>query len=175
VEEEASVAAGDLSRVVVGVNDSLAGLQALRFAVAHARRFDVAVHAVRAWALNPPGMDPLTLQLRAQVAAEALASVGLAFADAMGGMPTDVSVEAVAAEGPAGPALVDYACLPGDLLVVGDGRRCTRRIRGLGPAAHYCLRHARCPVVTVPAPEWANPATVRRLTRDVRRDLRRLA
>jgi nucleotide-binding universal stress UspA family protein len=174
VDVEARMAAGDVARVVVGVDGSLAGLQALRFTVTQARRFDVAVHAVRAWAVNPPGRDPLTRRLRGEVAAEALASVRLAFAEAMGDFPTDVTVLVAAPEGIAGPALVDYSCLPGDLLVVGDGRRGTRRLRGLGPTSRYCLRHARCPVLAVPAPEWANPVTVRRLTRDARRGLRRL-
>jgi hypothetical protein len=40
------------ARVVVGVSQSLTGLQALRYGVAEARRRQVPLHAVRAWRLD---------------------------------------------------------------------------------------------------------------------------
>ena len=52
--------------------------------------------------------------------------------------------------GDTGQVLVDVAGQPGDLLVIGSGRR-----NALGRALHrsvgrYCLAHAHCPVLAVP-------------------------
>lgn len=54
-------------------------------------------------------------------------------------------------DGPAGPAIVDAAC-GARLLVVGTrGHRSLERLL-VGSVSHYCLAHAACPVVSVPAP-----------------------
>ena len=55
----------------------------------------------------------------------------------------------------AGPVLVNTACNPGDLLVVGICHRgaLTRVISG--KVCHYCVTHAHGPVLIVPPPDFA--------------------
>ena len=67
----------------------------------------------------------------------------------LGGLPDDLSVEALVVRGPTGPVLVDCADDPDDLLVIGTGRRGLRRVAGRS-VSRYCVAHARCPVVAVP-------------------------
>jgi len=65
------------------------------------------------------------------------------------------SVRPLVQRGEAGLVLVNTACSPGDLLVVGIGRRgaLTRVISG--KVCRYCVTHAHCPVLTVPPPDFA--------------------
>jgi nucleotide-binding universal stress UspA family protein len=167
------MAAQSFARVVVGVDESLAGLAAVRFAVAQARCLDVVVHAVRAWVFTPPWQHPSNRRWRSEIAGEADRCVQAAFAAATGGPPADVTVQAAVREGVAGQVLVDYADREDDLLVVG-GRGYAGRLASIGgPVARYCLRHARCPVVVVPPPRRPRAASGRRLSREVDRELRR--
>jgi nucleotide-binding universal stress UspA family protein len=73
-----------------------------------------------------------------------------AFDDGLGGLPTDVRVDPRVARGDTGPVLVDIADQPGDLLVIGTGRRSLigRALRR--SVGRYLLAHAHCPVVAVP-------------------------
>jgi hypothetical protein len=57
--------------------------------------------------------------------------------------------------GEAGYVLVRAACCPGDLLVVGTGRRGVLARVISGKVSRYCLAHARCPVLAVPPPALA--------------------
>jgi hypothetical protein len=57
--------------------------------------------------------------------------------------------------GPAGTTLVSIACRPGDVLVVGTGRRTVLHGLSACSVSRYCAAHARCPVVLVPPPELA--------------------
>ena len=61
----------DEPHVVVGVSPSLAGLAALRFGVAEARRRQGHVYAVRAWYLHPTYRGSESRRWRAQLADEA--------------------------------------------------------------------------------------------------------
>jgi nucleotide-binding universal stress UspA family protein len=154
-------------RVVVGVQHSVAGLQALRRGVEEARRHRATLYAVRALAAagGPyPGFTPWRVELTVW-AAELIEQ---AFAEALGGVPPDVEVRTAALDGAAGPALVAFADRPDDLLVVGCAQR-----RGLGRArsgwvARYCVRHAACPVLVVPPPPLAL-VDRRALSRELRR------
>jgi hypothetical protein len=57
--------------------------------------------------------------------------------------------------GEAGRILVSIACYPGDLLVVGAGRRGALARVISGKVSRYCLAHAHCPVLAVPPPALA--------------------
>ena len=145
-------------RVVVGVDLSLAGLQALRFAVGEARRRRVPLRAIRAWQFGPAGYGLDIGPQTAALADEAAMTVLSAFQQAMGGLPDDIPVEAQAVEGPPAVVLVDQAWCADDLLVVGRSRR-----RRFGPRVDArCQRTASCPVVTVPAPVPSSLAALRR-------------
>jgi nucleotide-binding universal stress UspA family protein len=149
-----------MPRVVVGVDDSLSGLEALRFAAAEARRRGVVLRAIRAWQFAIPWYDQDAGQLRAEMVDGAAMVLHNSFQQAMGGLPTDVVVEAVAVEGPPAAVLVRQAGEEGDLLVVGRPgrgwrqrlRRARRRLAGLQRVDLHCVLSATCPVVTVGAP-----------------------
>ena len=140
-------------RIVVGVHGSLGSLQALRYAAEEARSRNVPLVPVIAWV--SPGGDmaerrcpsPYLREVWADAAKKRLFD---AFETGLGGMPGDVMVEGRVERGETGPVLVDVAAKPGDLLVIGTGRRSL-----IGRALHksvgrYCLAHARCPVLAVP-------------------------
>ena len=96
-------------RVVVGVDDSLTGLEALRFAAAEARRRGVTLRAIRAWQFAVPWYDHDAGQNRAGMVDAAAMVLCDAFQQAMGGLPEDIDVEALAIEGPPARTLVDQA------------------------------------------------------------------
>ena len=140
-------------RVIVGVDGSLGSLQALRYAEAEARQRDVPLVPVIAW--TPPGGDmaerrhssPYLRKIWREAAWERLCA---AFEDGLGGMPSGLHVEPHVERGETGVVLVDIACEPDDLLVIGTGRRA-----GLGrwlrsSVGRYCLAHAKCPVLAIP-------------------------
>jgi nucleotide-binding universal stress UspA family protein len=140
-------------RVVVGVHGSLGSLQALHYAAEEARGRQVLLVPVIAWI--PPGGDFAkpshpSSYLRWVWRDAARERLTAAFDEALGGLPDDLPVQQRVERGEAGPVLVDVADQPGDLLIIGTGRR------GLaGRALHrsvgrYCLAHAKCPVLAVP-------------------------
>ena len=117
-----------LGRVVVGVDDSLAGLRALREAVDLARDRGMQLRAVRTYRLvsqaswldiGPvPGFVPAPPEADPAPKRAAAAVVAHAFEDAMGGVPRDVTVRVVLGTGPLNRALTAEACQEADLLVV---------------------------------------------------------
>jgi nucleotide-binding universal stress UspA family protein len=142
-------------RVIVGVHECLAGLQALRCAVIEARRRAAALCAVRAWTFPYAGQGVGLRTWRQELVDEAALTVYGAFTTALGGLPPDVEVRVVAPEGGAARALVELADRDNDLLVIGDcQRRGLRRVRS-HTVARYCVRHAVCPVLVVPPPALA--------------------
>ncbi|SIR20757.1 universal stress protein [Micromonospora avicenniae] len=156
-------------RVVVGVDRSFCGLQALRAAIRLAHRENACLHAVRAWAYAPvwrPGTMPWLWQ--DDLARAARAYVREAFDAALGGVPRDVPVRIIAEQGYAGQVLVDHACRESDLLVVGSPPR-GRFGMGGGHVTRYCVSRASVPVVAVPAPDWARAEEIRRFGRDLER------
>ena len=140
-------------RIVVGVHGSLGSLQALRYAAEEARARKVPLVPVIAWI--PPGGDmaershpsPYLRQMWSDAARQRLLA---AFEAGLGGVPDDIEVEPCVERGETGPVLVDIAGQPGDLLVIGTGRRSLvgRALRK--SVGRYCLAHAKCPVLAVP-------------------------
>jgi len=144
---------GAVRRIVVGVHGSLGSLQALRWAADEAQERQVPLVPVIAWV--PPGGDmaershpsPYLRQLWQDAACKRLTD---AFDEGLGGLPDSLEVRGRVERGDAGPVLVDLSAQPGDLLVIGSGRRnpvgrALRRSIG-----RYCLAHAKCPVIAVP-------------------------
>ena len=125
-------------RVFAGVHGSLGSLQALRFAANEARNRDARLVPVIAWV--PPGGDLAerrqpNLQLRKLWRDAAQERLWHAFDRGLGGLPADLSIEALVVRGPAGPVLVDCAKDPDDLLVVGTGGAACGGRSGVRPAA----------------------------------------
>ncbi len=143
-------------RVIAGVNGSVRSLAALRVGAAEARSAGAELLPVLAW--TPAGGEiayirspcPPLLRVWEQDARDCLHT---ALDEAFGGMPDGLVVHLVIVRGAPGPSLVWIAGRPEDLLVVGCGGwgrlGCTVR----GSVSRYCLAHARCPVLAVPAPE----------------------
>jgi nucleotide-binding universal stress UspA family protein len=140
-------------RIIVGVHGSLGSLQALRYAAGEARERCVPLVPVIAWV--PPGGDaaersrpsPYLRQLWREEARKRLRE---AFEVGLGGVPSDLTIEAHVERGETGEVLVQLADRPDDLIVIGTGRRgvLTRIFRH--SVGRYCLAHATCPVVAVP-------------------------
>ena len=145
-------------RIVVGVSGSAGSLQALRYAVQLARKEAATLAPVLAW--TPPGGDmadrrcpnPELRRIWTQAASDRLCQ---AIELAIGGTPADVEFAPAIVRGEAGQALTDVADAPGDVLVIGAGRRgILSRLLG-SRVSKYCLAHARCPLVAVPPSQLA--------------------
>jgi nucleotide-binding universal stress UspA family protein len=140
-------------RIVVGVHGSLGSLQALRWAADEARERRVPIVAAIAWV--PPGGDfaershpsPYLRRLWQDAALKRLTG---AFDECLGGIPDDLDGHLLVERGDAGQVLVDLSERPGDLLVIGTGRRSPVSRALHRSVGRYCLAHARCPVLAVP-------------------------
>ena len=146
------------------MDDTLAGLQALRFAVAEARERGVVLRAIRAWEFNPSWYGPDASPRQAELVDAAAMTMVTAFREAMGGAPKDIVVEALVIEGAPAVVLADQARSDRDLLVLGRSRR--RRF-GSSRVDARCARTAACPVVVVAAPILARDGGAGVLGRDV--------
>jgi nucleotide-binding universal stress UspA family protein len=144
-------------RVIAGVSGSPGSLQALRYAAGLARTHDAALVPVLSWL--PPGGDfadrsrpsATMRQIWKDAAWQRLwSAIELAF----GGVPADLAVQPQVVRGQPGLVLTDTASQPGDLLVIGAGRRGAARLMA-SKISRYCLAHAHCPVLAVPPPALA--------------------
>jgi nucleotide-binding universal stress UspA family protein len=160
------------ARVVVGVGESLAALQALRYAVAEARRRGTRLRAVRVWYVNVPLGAEDGKKCRIEAGALAAATIRRSFERAMGGLPRDLDLELIAVEGALGPAIVAQTSDEVDLLVVGAP---ARRWWSASPftLVRYCLRLTSCPVVVVPAPALVREHGLRASARAIQREAQR--
>ena len=147
-----------IRRVIVGAGGSPGSLQALRFAEELARAHEAMLVPVLAWV--PPGGDLADRRapcgyLRRVWAEDAWQRLRDTLRAVCGGLPAGSSVRPVVERGEAGCVLVRTACCPGDLLVVGAGRRGALARVISGKVSRYCLAHADCPVLAVPPPALA--------------------
>ncbi|HET9172701.1 MAG TPA: universal stress protein [Actinospica sp.] len=137
-------------RVVVHVDHSLSGYAALRVAAGVAKERRVPLQAVRAM----PGIGAADMEY-----------IDEAFRKALGGFPSDVELSKTIAFDSTSGALARHAADPRDLIVVGNDGKGMIRALWSGSVARYLLKHARCQVLVVPAPE---------MQRATRRSLRKL-
>jgi nucleotide-binding universal stress UspA family protein len=155
-----------LARVIAGTSGSPGSLAALRYAECLAQALRAILVPVLAWelpgsdgagAMQPlGGLDHEWHEMARRRMHEALLAV-------WGEDPHDPRVRPWIQQGPPGRVLVSLACRPGDVLVVGAGRRdLLRRLAG-PPVSRYCAARARCPVVLVPPPELSRHSGPRRL------------
>lgn len=162
----------DRGKVVVGISPSLSGLEALRFAVAEARRRRVTLAAVRVWSFNVGTRSRPSWEWERALADEARSNIAEAFRTAVGEIPADLDVVARALAGPSvDVALKGCVGSPYDLLVIGAARRRWWS----GGVVRRCARNAACPVVVVPPPELARVVggrlTARRMVREAAESL----
>jgi nucleotide-binding universal stress UspA family protein len=156
-------------RVIVGASGSPGSVRALRYAEDMARVHAAVLMPVFAW--EPPGGDRADRgqpsghlrQVWRDIAYKRLRDALIA---AWGAVPDDPPVRPFVQCGKPGWVLVSIAGCPGDLLIVGAGRRgaLTRMISG--KVSRYCMAHAECPVLAVPPPQ---------LAREIEHGIRRVA
>jgi nucleotide-binding universal stress UspA family protein len=157
-----------VDRLIVGTSGSPGSLQALRYGESLARVHHAVLIPVIAWEL--PGGDrgqrigpshELAMACR-EIACRQLQDALIAV---WGEVPDDALVQPQVERGPAGWVLVSVACRPGDVLVVGAGRRGALARLVFSRVGRYCLAHAQCPVMAVPPPVLAREFGHGRLTR----------
>jgi len=172
-----------VDRLIVGTSGSPGSLQALRYGEALARAQGAVLIPVTAW--DPPGGNhDERFQNSGYLRQACRDQAGQRLRDALiavwGELPDDPLVQPHLERGPAGRVLVNLACDPGDVLVVGAGRRGTLARMVFSRVTHYCLAHAQCPVLAIPPPSltrelrhsplawlfWHRPLTPERVLRD---------
>lgn len=140
--------------IVVGVDASEFGTNALRYALAEAAVRHTSVTAVAAYDVGHPGFraDPeLLARLRADVEAETADTVTRALEEAHEKTATSVSVDRIAVEGRAAEAILSHA-EDAQLIVVGThGKGLVRRVL-LGSVSRQVLTDADRPVAVVDLP-----------------------
>ncbi len=155
-----------ITRVIAGTSGSPGSLAALRYADWLARAHGAVLVPVLAW--RPPGGDHGGLlqpwgYLRAEWREAARQRMCEALETVWGEQPDDLMVRPQVEEGPAGWVLVSVARQPGDVLVIGAGRRgALHRMTGRR-VSRYCAARALCPVTLVPPPSLTRDAGLRRL------------
>jgi nucleotide-binding universal stress UspA family protein len=147
-----------VGRVIAGTSGSPGSLAALRYAAGLARAHDAMLVPVIAW--EPPGGDHAERiqpsgYLRQAWQDAARERLRGALVAVWGEVPDDPRVQARVERGPAGWVLVSIAGRPGDLLVIGAGRRGALGRMFACRVSRYCQGNSRCPVVAVPPPELA--------------------
>lgn len=140
-----------IGRVIVGVHGTPGSLQALRFAVEHARTYRATLVPVIAW--EPPGGDSAyrtyPTYLVDEWAEAAEQRLLTAFDEGLGGPPADVPSFPLVFRGKPGRVLVAVADRENDVLVVGRNRHRWLHRAWYGSTPAHCLAHAGCSVLVV--------------------------
>jgi nucleotide-binding universal stress UspA family protein len=147
-----------VGRLIVGTSGSPGSLHALRYGEGLARAHDAVLIPVIAWEL-PGGDRPLRIGPSYELGKACRELARKQLRDALiavwGEVPDDPLVQPHVERGPAGWVLVNLACRPDDVLVVGAGRRGALGRLAFSKVSRYCLAHAQCPVMAVPPPALA--------------------
>ena len=136
-------------QVVVGFDMSPQSMAALRWAASYAENQDALLRIVHAWDLTDAELFSAAA-VAERVATDERAVVTRCVTKAIGARTRELDWRIEVLRGNVGPTLVraaDHA----DLLVVGTGAHTGLRRLAAGSVGHYCLSHAQCPVVAVPA------------------------
>jgi nucleotide-binding universal stress UspA family protein len=151
---KADPAAIDPAPIVVGIDGSSESRAALRFVLNEGNLRGSGVEVVTAW--EPSSMpDPVGVSVDAwREDAQRIQDKQMTSVLAEYGRAPVVSRRIVL--GGAGPVLVS-ASRDAAFLVVGTERKGVARRIALGSVSEYCVRHATCPVVVVPAEDAAAP------------------
>jgi len=154
-----------VGRVVTGVSGSPGSLRALRYAAAQAKAHGALLVPVLAWV--PPGGDLADRRFPSAALRQAWHEAATqrltdAIELAFGCQPDDIVLRPAVLRGEPGRVLVAAASEPGDLLIVGTGRRGLIERMMTSGVARFCVAHAACPVVAVP------PSTLAEASRGIR-------
>jgi nucleotide-binding universal stress UspA family protein len=135
--------------VVVGIDDSEPGRDALRTAGKIARQQNwtlLVVHTFQMmYPVAPFAIAPVDVELAGREASEAVTREIIT--EVLGAHP-DIDVKTLVEQGPAGAVLVD-ASKNANLLVVGSRGRGGFASLTLGSVSSACVHHAHCPVLVL--------------------------
>jgi nucleotide-binding universal stress UspA family protein len=141
--------------IIVGVDGSEFGTNALRYAIAEAAVRTTSVRAVAAYDVLHPAFqadEELVARLRADVEAENEDAITRALDEVLGSTPASVSVDRVAVEGRPAESILGHAD-DAQLIVVGThGKGLIRRVL-LGSVSRQVLNDADRPVAIVDLPD----------------------
>ena len=149
--------------VIVGVDGSAHGREALRFALAEAALRGARLGIVHSWSIPPLtatgiGMIPAFGLLRDELAEAAAETLEAELERVAEGAPR-VELERHVVQGDAAGALVERAT-GADLLVVGSRGHGAVASTVLGSVSRACLHHAPCPVAVVDVAHHAEHARI---------------
>ncbi len=144
-----------ICRIIAGVSGSPRNLPALRYGAALAREHGAVLIPLLAWV--PPGGELADRRcsprhLHQEWECTAWRRMDGALCAAFGGVPDEVPTQPLVVRGQPGWVLVHAAARPGDLLVIGAGRRGRLGRLACGTVSRYCLARASCPVLAIPPP-----------------------
>jgi nucleotide-binding universal stress UspA family protein len=150
-----------VQRVITGLSGSAGSLQALRYATEMARHHDAALMPVLAWV--PPGGEMADRrcpcrELREVWTRAAWDRLWRGVELAIGEPPTGLQFLPQVIRGEPGQMLTLTATEPGDVLVIGAGRRGFAGRALACRVTRYCAGHAVCPVISVPPSSLADHA-----------------
>jgi nucleotide-binding universal stress UspA family protein len=137
-------------RVVVGIDGSAAGHEALRYAAAVAAWQNWTLHIVHAWHVNYP-LSPYGGIELAEITATAADMAALAVRDAekeVLGDACTLDIRRSIEEGLPARTLIELSS-GADLVVVGSRGRGGFSSLALGSVGQACVHHAHCPVLIV--------------------------
>jgi nucleotide-binding universal stress UspA family protein len=141
--------------IVVGVDGSEYGTNALRYAIAEAAVRTTSVRAVAAYDFLHGAFrldEEMAARMRAQVEADAADDITRALEEVLGSTPASVSVDRVAVEGRPAESILGHAD-DAQLIVVGShGKGLVRRVL-LGSVSREVLNDADRPVAVVDLPD----------------------
>ena len=141
-------------QIVVGVEETPSSAAALRWAARFARLTGQTLRVVHTWTLPSGGMPTAPDPYLVTAITDARARATRFVEDSLGAEETSVRWVLDVDEGRPGPVLARRS-QDASLLVVGTGEHTGVRRLFEGSVSHYCLSHATCPVVAVPAPRAA--------------------
>ena len=144
-------------RIFAGVSGSPGSVHALRQAADLARHHDALLIPLLAWVPPDSTWQPWP-ELRQVWHDDAWQRLWHTLETAFGGLPAGLCAQPAVVCGKPGKVLTGAACQPGDVLVIGAGRRGPLRRMGGSRVARSCLAHASCPVLAIPPPSLAQHA-----------------
>ncbi|MEV4280057.1 universal stress protein [Actinoplanes xinjiangensis] len=140
-------------RIVVGVDNSAGSVEALRWALAHARLTGYTVEAITAWQVPPTyvhaaGWRPTGID-DAGIIGYAEKTLAEAVAQVQGEDDHPVPVTTHVLQGPAAQVLIE-AGKGAELMVLGSRGHGAFSGMLLGSVSRHCVQHAICPTVVIP-------------------------
>ena len=151
---------GRSAGILVGFDHSPAGAAALRWAVRQGCMQGRHLHVIHAWEPEPGEVASLTAEQHVRMREAVVAACTKRIKEVLAELSAPVDAEIEILEGPAGPILIEHAH-DASLLVLGLHDLPGHRRLSAGSVSYYCLSHAPCAVVGVPAePPGASDGTV---------------